>query len=62
MNKSEMTPKDQNLIVRANRLNCQDWDIAFDLMEQADTDEAKKRLRQIGIHLHHREEAMCGCL
>lgn len=55
-----MTEKDLQLIEQAEQLSCIFWDTAFELMEQAETDEARKRLRQIGIELHHREEGLNG--
>lgn len=57
-----MTDKDKQLIQQAEELPCMDWDIAFDLAKEADTDEAKDRLLSIGRQLHHKEEYYAGLL
>lgn len=57
-----MTQHDLELIAKARRISILDWGKVFDLAEQADTEEARKRLRQIAIDYNHSEEACCGLL
>ena len=55
-----MTDKDRELIARARGLRSTDWDIAYDLAEEADTKEAADALRSIGLFLHNLEERLSG--
>lgn len=57
-----MTEKDRQLIARAEQLPYTQWYIADDLAEQADTPEARQRLRDIAKYLNHREEYHAGSL
>lgn len=57
-----MTDKDQKLIEKAKKLSAVDWDYAYELAEQADTEEAKEILSNIGRLLYHREEYNAGLL
>ena len=57
-----MTDKDRKLIEKAEQLNYLDWDKAFAMSEEADSEEAKIKLKQIGIRLHCREEAIADRL
>lgn len=57
-----MTEKDKQLIAQAEQLANSDWDIAFALAEQADTEEARHMLKTIGRQLYHREEFFSGLL
>ena len=59
---TNMTDKDKKLIAKAEELGYTQWDKAFDMAEQADTEEAREKLRRIAITLHHREEYSAGCL
>lgn len=62
MTTSELTPNDRQLIETAQDLSYLDWDQVDNLIERADTNECRERLRRIRSELYHREEAMCGCI
>lgn len=53
-----MTKHDEELIQQANELNCMDWDIAAEMAEQADTQQAASELKAIALELYLREEAL----
>ena len=55
-----MSEKDKQLIAKANSLNCIDWSLIEGLIEQAETEEAKERLRTIRNDKYHLEEYKCG--
>lgn len=57
-----MTEKDKKILAEAVELGPFDWGRAFDLVELADTPEARQRLRRIAITLHHQYEALHGDL
>lgn len=57
-----LTEKDRQLIKEAESLVFVDWARAFDLVPQADSEEAKDRLRAIGRRLCHIEEYYAGSL
>lgn len=57
-----MTEKDKKLIEQGEDLSYTEWEKAFDLAEEADSDEAKKRLIRIGRDLNHKEEYYAGSL
>lgn len=54
------TEKDKKLIAEAERLSCVDWEKAFHLARQADTEVARNRLENIGRLLYHKEEYEAG--
>ena len=53
-----MTNKDLELIKRTNKLKNIEWGLAWDIAEQADTQEAKEWIISIGKSLFHKEECM----
>ncbi len=55
-----MTENDRRLIERARKLHWTDSDIAFALIDQADTPQARRELKEIAVRLYHLEEAMTG--
>lgn len=57
-----MTDKDKELIKRANELSDIQWSIAYDLADEAESNEAKEELTIIAKRLFHTEEASCGCI
>lgn len=57
-----MTENDRELIRKAWDINCIYWSTIDELMEQADTPEAKEQLRVIRSFKYHMEEASCGTL
>lgn len=57
-----MTENDIQLIEQAERLPWSLWYVAEELAEQADSEEALKRLRRIASTLYHREEYYAGCI
>lgn len=52
-----MTKKDKNLIYQAQKLPCIDWPKIDGLIEDADTFEAKEKLRAIQLRKYHHEES-----
>lgn len=56
-----MTEKDKKLIEQANKLTDIFWSTAYRLAEEADTEEAKKELENIGKQLYAKEEAFADC-
>lgn len=57
-----MTEKDKKLIARARKLSyTQHYEIDR-LQDEAESEEAKRILRQIEITLYHQEEFHAGCL
>lgn len=57
-----MTDNDRNLISKARKLNSVEWSIAELYESQAESEIAKRELRNIAIRLHHREEAFAGII
>lgn len=57
-----MSEKDKQLIAKANSLNCIDWSLIDGLIEQAETEEAKEKLRTIRNYKYHLEEFKAGIL
>ena len=56
-----MTDKDKKLIEQANKLTDIFWSTAYRLAEEADTEEAKNELENIGKQLYAKEEAFADC-
>lgn len=56
----QMTENDIQLIEEARALPYHLWYRVSDLVEKADSAQAKEMLRQISIEYHHREEAQAG--
>ena len=57
-----MTEKDKALIEQAMRIHYTSWYMIESLEEQAETQEARERLKTIAVHKYHLEEASEGCL
>lgn len=57
-----LTEKDKQLIAKAETLSISQWDEAEELAKQAETDEARERLRLIASSLYHKEEYYAGLL
>ena len=57
-----MTEKDKALIEQAMRIHYTRWYLIEALEEQAETQEARDRLKTIAVCKYHREEASAGCL
>lgn len=54
--------RDEQLLAEALNMSYTDWSLIDDLIEQAESEETKKRLRSRQRYLYHKEEASCGCL
>lgn len=57
-----MTGKDNELIEKAKRLSAVDWEYAYELAEQAETETAREFIRSIASLLFHRDEDGAGLL
>ena len=57
-----MSEFDQNLISKAQRIHFSEWDLIDALIDQAENNNTRDRLKSIQIQKHHREELSCGCL
>ena len=57
-----MTEKDKALIEQAMGIHYTSWYMIESLEEQAETQEARERLKTIAVHKYHLEEASEGCL
>lgn len=57
-----MTEKDKKLIKKAWDIDYIYWSAIDELMEQADTEEAKEQLKSIRRFKYHQEEAFAGTL
>ena len=57
-----MSEKDKKLIADAEKLHYSDWYKIDAMMEQADSEEAKERLRIIRSSKYHEEEYYCGVI
>lgn len=55
-----MSKKDKSLIDRAWKISCYDWSEIDNLIEQAESPEAKEKLRVIRNHKYHLEEYNSG--
>lgn len=55
-----MSEKDRALIDQAREISCFNWFEIDNLIEQAESPEAKERLRVIQNHKYHLEEYKCG--
>lgn len=55
-----MNEKDKALIDKAWGISCYDWSEIDNLIEQAESPEAKERLRVIQNNKYHLEEYKCG--
>lgn len=61
-NNPPMTVADQQLINKAEKAHWSEWGMVDDMINLAKSDEAKKILREIRNHLHHKEEFANGNL
>lgn len=61
-NNHVMTNFDQLLLIQANKLRPIQWQEADELTKLAETDEARKELRQLASRLYHLEEYAAGLL
>ena len=57
-----MTDKDNKLIEQAKRLHSTQWDVAYLLAEQADTETAREFITSIGSLLSRKCEERAGLL
>lgn len=57
-----MTEKDKKLIQKAWEIDYIYWGYIDELMEQADTEEAKEQLKSIRSFKYHQEEAFAGTI
>ena len=57
-----MTDKDKKLIEKAKKLSAIDWEYAYELAEQAETETAREFIRSIASLLFHRDEERAGLL
>lgn len=57
-----MTEKDKELIRKAWKTHYTLWYMVEAMIEEADTPEAKEKLRTISCHKYHMEEASAGCI
>lgn len=58
----ELTEKDKQLIAKARKLRFRDFDKAWELSEEADTEKAKEILQDISKWMYHMDEHKNGCL
>lgn len=57
-----MTQRDKDLIERAWSVHFTEWFLIDELIDQAESEEARERLRTIRSFKYHREEFSAGCL
>lgn len=57
-----MSDKDRILIEKAWNTHCSDWNSISSLINQAESKEAKERLRVIRNYKYHMDEYECGLL
>lgn len=57
-----MSIKDKSLIDKAREIHFTEWFLIDDLIDQAESDEARSQLKSIRSSKYHREEYSCGCL
>lgn len=62
MSNVAMTVGDYALIMEAEKMHYTDWDLVDKMIDKAESDEAKEKLRGIRNYLYHREEFACGNL
>lgn len=55
-----MSDKDKALIDRGWKISCFNWGEIDNLIEQAESPEAKERLRVVRNHKYHEEEYKCS--
>lgn len=55
-----MSEKDKELIDKAWKVSCFNWEQIDVLIEKAESQETKDRLRNIQKHKYHLEECKCG--
>lgn len=56
-----MSEKDKMLVEKARNISCFDWSEIDNLIEQAESQEAKENLRVIRNMKYHLEEYLNGC-
>lgn len=61
-NNGEKKRSDEELIHEAFAMDYIDWSLILGMIEEAEEEETKKRLRSRMNYLYHLEEAACGCL
>ena len=59
---SIMTDKDSKLIEKAEDVPVAEWPEVLDMAKEADTEEARRRLKQIAMRMMHIEEHSIGNL
>ena len=57
-----MTDNDKELIKKAHEIDCIRWWEVDELIEKADTEEAKNKLKFIRSFKYHQEEAFAGTI
>lgn len=57
-----MSEYDQNLIDKARRIHFTDWDLIDELIDKAESNNTRNRLKSIQRQKYHREELSCDCL
>jgi hypothetical protein len=57
-----LTPKDETLLIQAREFSKYDWHKIGELREQAESEEAKERLRRLELFRYHQEEADAGII
>lgn len=57
-----MSKNDQSLIDKARRIHFSEWDLIDGLIDQAESENARERLKSIQKQKYHREELSCGYL
>lgn len=60
MTKTILSVNDQKLIDKANTIGYTEWYIVSDLMDLAESDEAKESLKRISLKLYRKEEGKNG--
>ncbi len=57
-----MNKNDQDLIDKARQIHFSEWDLIDKLIDQAEGESTRERLKSIQCQKYHREELSCGCL
>nr|DAW19187.1 MAG TPA: hypothetical protein [Caudoviricetes sp.] len=57
-----MNKNDQNLIDKARRIHFTEWVLIDGLIDKAESEKARNRLKSIQLQKYHREELSCDCL
>jgi hypothetical protein len=60
MTKTKLSVNDQNLIDKANTIGYTEWYIVSDLMDLAESEEAKETLKRLSLRLYRTEEGKNG--